>query len=455
MIRRTVHEWGRLPYGSDPGNPNTIPFDLADRLAAAAKVSPLSGRGGRGVLEHGRHALRARGVVGVLAAEGGTLEILPKIDIPVEGGKEEQNAAIRERLVHMLAVALDIRLDIGTLTELNWQRDTLLEIVVRVFTERLADAVRQGMPRRYVDHEDDLPTLQGSLNVIRQFTRHAANPSRLACRFDLFSEDIPLNRIMKAAVSRLLRIARNTANQRRLRELAFVYAETTDVQVSALPWDRIIIDRTNKRWQDLFLLARLLLTDRFQTTTAGVSSGFSLLFEMNTLFEEYVGRLVRRALRGTEFQVSLQGGRLYCLTETETERGLFQTKPDILIRQGSDVVHVIDTKWKRLAPRMDDVKQGVSQSDVYQMMAYGQLYQSPRLTLLYPHHSALGVAEGIHARHRVTERDMYLETASLNVADGQGIFGRLHRLLFEPLGRASPHPARQAAPPGLPGLGSQ
>lgn len=127
----------------------------------------------------------------------------------------------------------------------------------------------------------------------------------------------------------------------------------------------------------------------------------------------------------------MQGGRLYCLTETGTERGLFQTKPDILIRRGSDVVHVIDTKWKRLSSRMDDAKQGVSQADVYQMMAYGQLYRSPRLTLLYPHHAGLGVVEGVHARHRITERDMYLETASLNVADGHEIQGRLRRLLYE------------------------
>ena len=100
-------------------------------------------------------------------------------------------------------------------------------------------------------------------------------------------------------------------------------------------------------------------------------------------------------------------------------------------RRGSDVVHVIDTKWKRLSSRMDDAKQGVSQADVYRMMAYGQLYRSPRLTLLYPHHSGLGVIEGIHGRHRVTERDASLETASFDVADGQEILGRLRRLLFE------------------------
>jgi hypothetical protein len=34
--------------------------------------------------------------------------------------------------------------------------------------------------------------------------------------------------------------------------------------------------------------------------------------------------------------------------------------------------------------RIDDPKQGVSQADVYQMMAYAQRYLAPRLTLLYP-----------------------------------------------------------------------
>lgn len=37
------------------------------------------------------------------------------------------------------------------------------------------------------------------------------------------------------------------------------------------------------------------------------------------------------------------------------------------------MTHVVDTKWKRISNRIDDLKHGVSQADVYQMMAYGQL----------------------------------------------------------------------------------
>lgn len=37
----------------------------------------------------------------------------------------------------------------------------------------------------------------------------------------------------------------------------------------------------------------------------------------------------------------------------------------------------------------DDPKQGVSQADVYQLMAYSQLYRCPNVMLLYPHHGDL------------------------------------------------------------------
>jgi 5-methylcytosine-specific restriction enzyme subunit McrC len=427
MIHRTILEWDSLAYGEDPRDTKTIPVQVADRIVAVAAASPLAGRGG-GVLEHGRKALRARGVVGVVAAEGCALEILPKIESRGDP-QENQVGNIRRRLVHMLAVALDMRIDSGQFTALDWQRDTLLEILIRLFSERLVEAVRKGMPRRYVEEEDDLAILRGRLNVTRQFTTLAANPSGLACRFDALSPDIALNQIMKAAVTRLARIARSTANQRRLRELAFAYVDIADVPVAALRWDQLVLDRTNARWHELLNMAKLLLGERFQTTSAGSSKGFSLLFEMNTLFEEYMARIIRRALAGSDLRVVSQGGRLYCL---ETENGgLFQTKPDILIKRQRQVVQVIDTKWKRIAAQVNDKKQGVSQADVYQMMAYGRLYNCSRLTLLYPHHAGLQCGEGMQASHRVTGSEHWLESATIDVAMREGVVERLFSLVGE------------------------
>lgn len=427
MPAYTVREWDKLAYGDGQGQ---IPAQYADRFAALAACSAFAGRDGSGVLEHGRHALRARGVVGILATGDASLEILPKIDVAPGETLDYQNAAIRKRLVHMLAVALDLRIDLGAFTDLAWQRETLLEILIRIFCDKLTMALRKGMPRRYVECEEDLPTLRGQFDTTRQFTRLAANPSRLACRFDQLSEDIALNRIMKAAVVHLLRVSRRSSNQQRLRELTFVYADIADVPASVVRWDEVVIDRTNQFWRELFTMARLFLQGRYQTTTGGAGQGTAMLFEMNALFEEYVGRLIARALAGTGLNVSLQGGRLFCLNEQDSEQRLFQTKPDILIRRDGKIVHVIDTKWKRISSRIDDPKQGVSQADVYQMMAYAQLYHAPRLTLLYPHHPSLGPEDLVHARYRITGHDTILETASINVSKSTDMLMRLRQLLL-------------------------
>ena len=225
-----------MESSGDATDPCPVPVSLtvttpSSRIAAAAAASPLAGRGGGGVLEHGRKGLRARGIVGLIAGEDCVLEILPKIDFP--GEKSAQKTGnIRRRLVHMLAIALDLKIDVGRITTLDWQRETLLEILIRLFSEKLVDAVRQGMPRHYVEKAGDLPAVRGRLNVTRQLTILAAEPWRLACRFDALTEDIALNQIMKATVSRLARISRTTDNQRRLRELAFAYAEIKYVPIT-------------------------------------------------------------------------------------------------------------------------------------------------------------------------------------------------------------------------------
>ena len=64
---------------------------------------------------------------------------------------------------------------------------------------------------------------------------------------------------------------------------------------------------------------------------------------------------------------------------------------------------MIDTKWKALAKEPSDRKRGVSQSDVYQIMAYSRIYDCQDLMLLYPAMPGTGSGIvknfGIHGGH--------------------------------------------------------
>ncbi|RWR05436.1 restriction endonuclease [Sinirhodobacter populi] len=403
-LSRSICEWGYIPYGEGA---DEIPEVHADRIAALAKASGFSGGGAEGVLEHGRKGLRARGIVGVIATPGFQLEILPKIEgAGEEAGKGVEKGTLRRRLIDMLAVAHDLPVETGAMTGLGWQSETVLEVLIGLFCHKLAEAVRQGLPRLYVNHEDDLPALRGRLNVTRQFSTLAATPHRLACRHDVLSPDIALNHVMRATVSRLSGITLSPDNRRALRELALVYDGIADLSARAIAWERITLDRTNGRWRDLLAFARLFLSGRYQQTSLGNVSGHTLLFPMNTLFEKYIEQVLRLALVESGHGLTAQGGHLSCLYEghhtSDDKKGRFRTRPDLIVRNGKRIPLIIDTKWKRMVPRIDDPKQGISQSDVYQLMAYAQLYDCDRVMLLYPHHGDLP-QEQIHQTYNIAE----------------------------------------------------
>ena len=122
---------------------------------------------------------------------------------------------------------------------------------------------------------------------------------------------------------------------------------------------------------------------------------------MNVLFEAYIERILSSALAGTGFRVSSQGGHRDCLYEGDT--GRFRTRPDLIVRQGEKIALIIDTKWKRMTPKIDDPKQGVSQADVYQLMAYGRLYNCANVVLLYPQHGDLP-PDPIRRRYSIGKR---------------------------------------------------
>ena len=389
---------------------------LADRLYATAERARKRLKHPRPVLERTRKGLKAGDVVGIVAAPGTTLEILPKID--------GEDGAVRKALVSMLAVAWGLRVADGELAGFNTQRSDLLEVLIGLFANRLLAAVRRGMPRRYVGFEADLRLLRGSLNVVRQVTALAARPDVLACRFEELSEDTPLNRVLKAAVQRLLRVTRSAANARILGELA---ARLELVGDSPAPLKELVrLDRTNASYHDLHRLARLFLSGDWQSTTSGEALGFSLLFPMFELFERFVGKLIRRSAAPSLVRLQDKSHSALLDDAKEPPKRLFELRPDVVIETPTAASIVLDTKWKEL-DGADGEKLGVASSDVYQMLVYGQAYDAKRLVLLYPW--LPGLAKGVNKSWRVQGTQTRLDIAAVDVGNPSSVASALREIV--------------------------
>lgn len=432
MTHITVQEWGRVPIYNGTGDVPAQHFSRqqANALLAAAKAHPNSNRHGTNILIDQHKEIVAAQMVGVIAVPGCSLEILPKIDPK----SNETEGHIRHRLVSMLDVALGLNIGQGQMSTMSRQSLVLLDIFIRNFADGLLEETRRGLPRGYFLQDEDLTALRGKLDVKRQFTNLLTRPHQLACRYDSLISDTPLMRIMKAAVYSLRKLARATETIRRLDELRFLFVDVSDVPPTELLWTEIRFDRTNRRWETLLGLAKLFLKREWQATShdSAAARGITLLFPMNDLFEEYVAALARQVVVGTDLSLDAQGGGLFCLREAGADgKERFRTRPDILIKNGDQIAMVIDTKWKRIGTDPSDAKRGVSQSDIYQMMAYARLYKCSEVMLLYPHHSDLG-SDALNTSYTISEGGELFRVATVDLLPGRSaVIQRLSALIHE------------------------
>ena len=187
-------------------------------------------------------------------------------------------------------------------------------------------------------------------------------------------------------------------------------------------------DRTNTAFHDLYRLARLFLSEDWQSTTGGHAEGFTLLFAMNSLFEEFIGQSLKRALAPR--LVHLQHSK-HCVVKSADGR-LFGLRPDAVIEQPIPVI--LDTKWKHLNPKEKDL--GVAQSDIYQMLAYAQAYDASHLILLYPWHQEMGKQGIISPNWTVTGTSRQLDIAAIDVGQPELVAKTLQRIVrLPPYGR--------------------
>ncbi len=182
--------------------------------------------------------------------------------------------------------------------------------------------------------------------------------------------------------------------------------------------------------------ARLLLGNRNPDLGHSADGGhdtFALLWDMNVLFEEYVGRLAQEVLATDELDVALQHASTYLAREPMTDRNAFLLRPDLLVRRQQRPWVVADTKWKRLDARQMNL--GISEADVYQVLAYAHRLETDQAVLIYPHHPAVG-RPGLRKEFVVEIREprqVRLRIVTLDLARISEVPDQLqHGLLFNP-----------------------
>lgn len=315
--------------------------------------------------------LQAQNYVGIIQTKSGnSLEILPKIHDNDNGSNKEAVENSKRILLRMLKTLKDHpfkNINIANLKSLNLP---LLEIFISMFLDEVSKLVKIGIKSDYVELEDNLKFLKGKLKISEQIRKNIVHKERFYVCYQEFSIDRAENRLIKSTLEFLYRRSKSSKNQRLIREYLFIFDEISSSSDINADFSRLKLNRQTKHYEQALLWSNIFLQNKSFSPYRGNDVAFALLFDMNRLFESYVGNFIKKKLP----DAILQHRGKYL---TDKPRG-FALKPDIFLRYKNQN-YIADTKWKIVKSRND-----ISQADLYQLYAYGKKYECGRLYLVYP-----------------------------------------------------------------------
>jgi len=306
--------------------------------------------------------IQARNYVGVLQTKSGlTIEILPKI-----ADKTDTNKS-KAVFIKMLRTLKNFPFKSSNLANLKTQNLPLLEIFISMFLCELETLVKKGIKSDYVTLEDNLKFLKGKLNINEQIKRNSVHKERFYVEYSEFLSDIKINQIIKTTLKFLYKKSNSSKNQQKIRELLFIFDEVSTCDDYKNFFAKLIINRQVKHYEQTLLWCKIFLLSNSFTPNKGDDLAFALLFDMNALFESYVGNFIKKK----RADVSLQHSAKYLIEDPKS----FRLRPDIFLKDK----FIADTKWKIIKTKDD-----ISQADLYQLYAYGKKYNCGKLYLIYP-----------------------------------------------------------------------
>jgi 5-methylcytosine-specific restriction enzyme subunit McrC len=331
----------------------------------------------------GAVSLTATQYVGVIALrDGPTIEIRPK--------------AAGTHLLHLLRYAQGVM----TTTideEVSLQAgNRFIDAIGYLFDSELTAILDRGLHSEYQRVNKAEKQLRGRLDVQRQLQQQQHPILAFECDYDELTTDTVINRAILYATTVLLRLVRDSNLRKSLQRHQHVLRRQvtlTAVEPSAL--ERIELTRLNDHYGDIIRLTKLVLQSHFvREFRGGGRESFSLLVDMNRIFEQVVERAMRSAVRKRPgWSVDAQHSSTNLV---ESDKHTVTIRPDILIRDDVGQVRSIgDAKWKLGSP---------SNSDFYQLASYQLAFDSPGL-LLYPEQngtvSSKNTIAGGHTLHLV------------------------------------------------------
>ncbi|HDZ5155853.1 TPA: restriction endonuclease [Campylobacter jejuni] len=349
------------------------------------------------------NTLKAKNYVGIIQTKSGVLEILPKCT-NLESYKLEEGCSRHDKeklkkwydlsqnfkndefyeenfkfdpknlLINLLKTLKNSPFKKSQISSLQISKMPLLEIFITMFLDEFDSVYKKGLMRSYVSCEENRAFLKGKLLFNEHIKQNLIHKERFFTSNDEFVLDIAPNRLIKSTLNFLK--SKTSTNKFRLIKSLQVLDEVEFSKNYEKDFS-YKISRHFDYYKNLLLWCKIFLKNESFMPYHGKNEAFALLFPMEKLFEDYVAYMLKKV--NPSKNIKTQSSQKY-LMSLKDDKDVFMLKPDLYIENEM----ILDTKWKIPEDSEDEKKQGIAQSDLYQMFAYACKFKVYDIKLVYP-----------------------------------------------------------------------
>ena len=346
----------------------------------------------REILEIWRNKfLKAKQFVWTLRVWSRNIQILPKILWDIENtnsNSEKQNPKkqrIIKNLMYMLSYTKKLSIKESDIAQL-WEIDDLFEVFIYLYAKDLLQLLKKDFKKTYNSITENSSFLKWKLLFSRHILKNQFNAAKFFVHYETMDENTLLNIFLSSVCHKLFSITKSQTSKKLLQKCLFIMKDIKTYHFASLnELKNISITRHNKNYENVFGLWKMLYFWNSPDFSNQKIENFSILFDMNVLFEEFIYEFLKRnkhTIHESIDTVNSQVAKKYVFRDNK-----FSLRPDVVIDFKNRERCIIDTKYKKLWWTSYN---WVSSWDIYQMLTYWLRYfedqdtREKNMVLLYP-----------------------------------------------------------------------
>ena len=327
---------------------------------------------------HKSREVKSNNYVGVVHFNGSKINLLPKIffDSAKAYSTNELNQ-VQSHILWWLSYCHKIKFP-NYQTSLGSAKSDFFEVLIYLFSKYTRELLASSIYQQYEEVNNELSFIKGRLNTKEYINENLSKGKwhKLNCTYDAFVLDNEFNRIIKYVTTLLFNVTTSQDNKKNLREILFVLDGVSDKRATAEQCSKINFNPFFGAFETVKDYCQLFLINSISFDYKNDLKLFAFLLPMEYVFEDFIFGFIKKEIES--ITAKAQRSDTY-LDEAKT----FRLKPDLFLNFNGKSL-IADTKYKIVYSDESDPKKGVSQSDLYQMLAYAVRFEVDKIILFYP-----------------------------------------------------------------------